>query len=306
MTMAGDSSETARLQRKATTMAKPIGRRRTTAQVFLKSFVRNRLGVMGLLIVVIMILGAVLGPRLVDYEIDEMDLEHRLEPPGPRHLLGTDSFGRDTLTRLLYAARVSLTVSMLATLVAMSLGVALGAAAGYGGGWADEGIMRLMDIMLAFPYMVLAIVVVGFVGPGFHNLIWILGIIRVPQFARITRSAVLQLKEEEFVIAARAIGRPRLAVLWRHVLPNCLTPISVYASLSAATAITAESGLSFLGLGIQPPMSSWGTMISDGARYLMRAPALTTFPGVAISLTVFGFNLLGDGLRDALDPFSIA
>jgi peptide/nickel transport system permease protein len=280
-------------------------RERSAWQLFWSAFLRNRLAVIGAVIVFTMVIAAIIGPMLVAYGFDEMHTEDRLQAPNSKYLLGTDGFGRDTLSRLLFAARVSLTVSVLATFVAMIIGVLLGAVAGFWGGWLDDGIMRLIDIMLAFPYMVLAIIIVSVIGPGFQNLVWVLGIIRVPHFARITRSSVLSVRQAEFVMAARAIGQAPYRILFRHILPNCLTPIIVYASLSAATAITAESGLSFLGLGIQPPMSSWGTMISDGLRYMMRASWLTTFPGVAISLTVLGYNALGDGLRDALDPFSI-
>ena len=262
----------------------------------------NYASLLGIIIILAMFAVAVFAPQLVPYEYDEMIIKDKLTGPSGAHLLGTDQFGRDILTRTVYGARVSLIVGLGGTALAMAAGVLLGATAGYSGGWWDEVLMRVLDIWMAFPYIVLAIVLAWVIGPGLRNLILVIGIIRTPQFARIARGSVLTIKEMEFVEAARSVGQRSLLILWRHILPNCISPIIVYASLCVATAIGAESALSFLGLGIQPPTPSWGMMLAEGQRYMFDAFWIPTFPGIAISLTILGYNLLGDGLRDALDP----
>jgi len=269
---------------------------------FLRVLLRNYATALGLAIIVVMIVVALVGPVLAPYKYDEVILTDRLQPPSAEHLLGTDQFGRDILSRMLFGARVSLVVGLGGVAVAMAFGVVLGAIAGFYGGWPDEIIMRLMDILLAFPYIILAVALIAMVGPSVRNIILVVGFTRLPQFARLVRGSVLTIRETDFVTAARAIGQREWRILSRHILPNCLTPIVVMASLSVATAILTESALSFLGLGIQPPQSSWGTMIADGRRFMLDAPWIATFPGIAISLTILGYNLLGDGLRDALDP----
>ncbi|MCZ7569743.1 MAG: ABC transporter permease [Ardenticatenaceae bacterium] len=269
---------------------------------FLRVLLRNYATALGLAIIVVMIVVALVGPVLAPYKYDEVILTDRLQPPSAEHLLGTDQFGRDILSRMLFGARVSLVVGLGGVAVAMAFGVVLGAIAGFYGRWPDEIIMRLMDILLAFPYIILAVALIAMVGPSVRNIILVVGFTRLPQFARLVRGSVLTIRETDFVTAARAIGQREWRILSRHILPNCLTPIVVMASLSVATAILTESALSFLGLGIQPPQSSWGTMIADGRRFMLDAPWIATFPGIAISLTILGYNLLGDGLRDALDP----
>lgn len=258
--------------------------------------------VLGAVLIAFMLLLAIFGPFLTPYTYEEMVLTERLQGPSVRHPLGTDQFGRDLLTRAVYGARFSLLVGAGGTGLALLIGVILGAAAGFYGRWLDEIVMRLIDIVMAFPYIVLAIVLAWIVGPGLANLIFVIGIIRTPQFARIARGSVLSIKETSYVEAAAAIGQRPITILWRHILPNCVSPILIYASLSIATAISAEAALSFLGLGIQPPRPSWGTMLAEGQRFMFDAPWIATFPGLAISLTILGYNLLGDGLRDALDP----
>lgn len=258
--------------------------------------------VLGLFFIVVVFAVAIIGPLLTPYGFDRMMLTEKLSPPTLKHLLGTDQFGRDILTRIMYGAQVSLLVGAGGTLVAMTVGVILGAVAGYYGRWLDETIMRVIDVVMAFPYIVLAIVLAWIIGPGIRNLILVIGIIRTPQFARIIRSSVLAIKETPYVEAARAIGVRPETILWRHILPNCISPLLIYASLSVATAISAEAALSFLGLGIQPPRPSWGVMLAEGQRFMFDAPWIATFPGIAISITILGYNLLGDGLRDALDP----
>jgi ABC-type dipeptide/oligopeptide/nickel transport system permease subunit len=267
-----------------------------------RTLTRNPANLLGIAIIVGMFLVAVFAGLLSPYEYDQMQIKDKITGPARNHLLGTDQFGRDILSRIIYGARVSLTVGLGGTALAMALGITLGSTAGYLGGWSDEVLMRVLDIWMAFPYIVLAIVLAWIIGPGIGNLVLVIGIIRTPQFARITRASVLSLKEIEFVLAARAIGQRDFRILWRHILPNCISPIIVYASLSVATAISAEAALSFLGLGIQPPLPSWGMMLAEGRRFMFDAVWIPTFPGIAISLTILGYNLLGDGLRDALDP----
>jgi peptide/nickel transport system permease protein len=257
---------------------------------------------LGLVLLVFVVTAALAAPLLTPYAQEAVDVEARLQPRLPATGWGPTRFGRDILTRVLYGARVSLVVGLLATALATAAGAALGAVAAFYGGAADEFLMRLMDVLLAFPYIVLAIAVAAVLGPSLPNLILAIAVIRVPQFARVTRGAVLSVKQMAYVEAARAAGASPARVLWRHVLPNCLNPVVVLATLSAGTAINAEAALSFLGLGIQPPASSWGTMLADGRRFLLDAPWIATFPGLAISLTVLGCNLVGDALRDALDP----
>jgi len=257
---------------------------------------------LGLLLILVMLFVALFAPTLAPYEYDEMAIKDKLMGPSRQHLLGTDQFGRDILSRIIHGTRVSLAVGVGGTLVAMVSGILLGAAAGYLGGWWDEVLMRILDVWMAFPYIVLAIVLAWILGPGLINLILVIGIIRSPQFARITRGSVLAQKEMEFVDAARAIGQRSPLILFRHILPNCISPIIVYGTLCVATAISAEAALSFLGLGIQPPTPSWGMMLAEGRRFMIDAFWMPTFPGIAISLTILGYNILGDGLRDALDP----
>lgn len=275
---------------------------RSELGMFWRAFSRNSLTVIGAAIILMMILLGVLAPNLAPYDPDLPHLKDKLVPPSFKYLMGTDQFGRDVLSRILYGARVSLVVGAGGTAVAFIIGVACGAIAGYYGKWVDEGIMRIMDMIMAFPYIVLAIALVVLIGPSMLNLILVIGILRVPRFARVLRSSVISLKEEEFVVAARTVGQRSLRILLRHIMPNAIGPLLVLASLSIATAISAESALSFLGVGIQPPQSSWGTMLADGRRYILNAPWIATFPGLVLSLTILGYNLIGDGLRDALDP----
>jgi len=263
---------------------------------------RNPANIIGLTLIIIFFLIAIFGPRFAKYNFDEMIIPDRLSPPTVTHPLGTDQFGRDIMVRIFYGARVSLLVGVGGTSIALVLGVTLGSAAGYYGRWFDELLMRMIDIIMAFPYIVLAIVMAWIIGPSLQNLIIVIGIIRTPQFARITRGSVLIIKEMTFIEAAHALGQRHFTIVIRHILPNCISPILVYASLSLATAISTEAALSFLGLGIQPPRPSWGTMLAEGQRFMFDAPWISTFPGIAISLAILGYNLVGDGLRDLLDP----
>ncbi len=256
----------------------------------------------GFAVIVIVLALAVGAQNLSPYPQELMDLKARLEGPSSTHLFGTDQFGRDIWSRILYGAQVSLAVGLGSTVVSLAIGAALGALAAYFGRWLDEVVMRTMDILLAFPYIVLALAMAAVLGPSLENLLIIIGVLRVPQFARIARGAVIKCKSMDYVEAARAVGQRDLVILWRHIMPNSITPIVVLATLTIATAINTEAALSFLGMGIQPPQSSWGTMLADGRRFMREAPWIATFPGLVISLTILGYNLLGDGLRDILDP----
>lgn len=225
-----------------------------------------------------------------------------LQPPSLAHPFGTDSLGRDVLARVLYGAKISMQVAVTAVLIGSVFGSILGVLAGYAGGIVETAIMRGVDILLGFPALVLAIGVVAALGFSLQNVIIALGIVYIPQFARIARSAALSVSEEAYVDGARALGYSRRHIIFREVLPNCISPLIVQASLLMAFAIIAAAALSFLGLGVQPPTPSWGGMVSAGSNYLTSAPWISVFPGIAIFVTVLGFNLVGDGLRDALDP----
>jgi peptide/nickel transport system permease protein len=231
-----------------------------------------------------------------------VSLDSRLQPPGGAHLLGTDELGRDILSRLIYGARVELWVGIVTVLLAGLIGVSAGLLAGYLGGSWDAIIMRLVDIFLAFPVIILAIAIVAVRGPGLTNVLIALALVYWTSYARVSRGVVLTLREEEYTWAARTLGATPTRIMVHHLLPNSVAPLIVLASLGMGNAILAEAALSFLGLGIQPPESSWGSMLNFGMQYLRDASYLSTFPGLAIFITVLGFNLLGDGLRDALDP----
>ena len=267
-----------------------------------RQFSRNRMAVAGLVIVVLVTFTAALAPLLAPADPAVQQLDDKRMPPNSGYLLGADEFGRDILSRIIYGSRVALFVALVAVAIAMALGVSIGLVAGYTGGWLDSVIMRIADVMLAFPYLLLAIALVAALGAGIENTTLAVGIWATPSFVRVTRSQVLGIKHREFVTAARATGVPTLRLVLRYVLPNAIPPIIVFATLYMANAILLEAALSFLGLGVQPPQPSWGLMVADGRDYLRVAPHIATFPGIAIMIAVLGFNLMGDGLRDALDP----
>ena len=273
---------------------------RTTARSAAR-FRRNRLSVFGAAIVASFIVVAIIAPFIEPYPYAAFDIPHRLTGPSSLHWLGSDQFGRDILSRVLFGAQVSLTVALAGTAVGTFFGVLIGGVAGYVGGWFGEIAMRLMDIILAFPPIVLALAVAAVLQPSLQNVIGIIGFLIIPQFARVTRGAVLAVMNEEYVTATRVIGQTETSILLRHVLPNTLGPLVVLASLTIPGAILTEAALSYLGIGVQLPTPSWGNMIADGSTYLLQAPWLTLFPGLVISIAVLGFNLVGDGLRDALD-----
>jgi peptide/nickel transport system permease protein len=269
---------------------------------FAAAFLRNRPAWFGVAVITALVTLAVGASALAPYPPLEPHPADRLTPPSSRYLLGTDDIGRDNLSRIIYGARVSLAVGVLSIGLALVVGVGLGLASGYRGGAVDAIISRALDGLLAFPAIVLAIALMAVFGPSLYNAMLAIGIIYIPTFARITRANVLSLREREFVEAARALGAPDRYVVFRAILPNCLSAIVVQASLGVGYAILVEASLSFLGLGIQPPNPSWGSMLSQGRNFLHQAWWFATFPGLAIFLTVLGLNFLGDGLREALDP----
>jgi peptide/nickel transport system permease protein len=245
---------------------------------------------------------AALGaPWLAPYSPTEMHVD-LLAPPSARHLFGTDDLGRDVLSRVIHGASVSVLVGVISMGTAAVVGVPLGLLSGYRGGLVDTLIMRLLDGLMAFPAILLAIAIMAVLGPSLQNAMLAIGVIYIPPFARIVRASVLSLREREFVDAARALGAGALRIVGRHVLPNCLSPVIVQASLGMGYAILVEAALSFLGLGVQPPQASWGSMLAEGRGFLDRAPWFATFPGLAIFVTVLGLNFVGDRLREALDP----
>ena len=262
----------------------------------------NKTAVISFIFIVLMILAAILAPVLTVYEENDMDLMNRLSAPGGAHLLGTDEGGRDVLTRLLYGARVSLLIGVIPALLSLILGAVLGVIAGYRGGITDTIIMRIADVTLAFPSMLLAMVIMYALGGGLINVFLTLTLVNWASVARVVRSQTLQLKNSEFVEAARVMGVSNRKIMMRHILPNCLPTLLVLFTLNIPTSILTESSLSFLGLGVQPPNASWGLMINTGRQYLFTAPWLSFVPGIAIMLTVLAFNFLGNGLLDVLDP----
>jgi peptide/nickel transport system permease protein len=245
---------------------------------------------------------ALFGASLAPYDPMAMDFTARFAPPSWAHPFGTDDFGRDVFSRVLYGAAVSFQVAFIAVGISGVAGISLGLTAGYLGGWVDEVIMRVMDVLFAFPAVLLAITVMAILGRGVENAMIAIAIVYAPIFARVTRGAVISVRDRDFVLAARALGQSQLRIMVGHVLPNALGPIIVQTSLSLAFAILAEAALSFFGLGTQPPDPSWGRMLSEGRGFLQRAPWMGIFPGLAIMVSVLGFNTLGDGLRDVLDP----
>ena len=265
---------------------------------------KNKMAMIGLAIVVFLVLLAVFADFLFDYEqvVIKQNTAIRLQGPSAEHWFGTDEFGRDILARLVHGGRISLVVGVIAVAIALVLGGTLGAISGFFGGKVDMLISRAMDILLAVPSLLLSITIVSALGPSIINLMIAIAVSSVPGYARIVRSSVMTVRDNEFVEAAKAIGANDAQIIASHILPNCLAPIIVQVSLKVASAILSTSGLSFLGLGVKAPTPEWGSMLSGGRAYLRNAPHLTVFPGLCIRLTILSMNLLGDGLRDALDP----
>jgi peptide/nickel transport system permease protein len=254
----------------------------------------------GLTILMILLMSALLAPVLAPHDPTRQNLANDLRTYSSENPLGTDKLGRDILSRVLYGGRISLLVGTTTVVISLAIGVAIGSISGYFGGWADQWLMRLVDIIMAFPGILLAIAFTAVLGPGLDHVVLALCLIGWTSYARLVRGEILALKEQEFVQAARALGCKPGRVIARHLLPNLLPPLLIQATFGLAAAIIAEGSLSFLGLGVEPPTPSWGSMLNDGRQFLLVAPHLTTYPGIAIMITVFGLNLVGDGLHDRL------
>jgi peptide/nickel transport system permease protein len=263
---------------------------------------RNKAALVGMTVVVLLVVVAILAPVLAPYDPNQTNMTQRLKGPSSAHPLGTDNFGRDMLSRVIYGSRISLYVGFVAVGIGAIFGGILGAICGYYGGRLDNFIMRCMDVLLAIPQIILAIAIVGALGTSLLNLMIAVGISQLPRYARVVRASALTVRGQEFVEAAKAVGASDARIIIENILPNCMAPIIVQSTLGVAQAILSAAALSFLGLGIQPPTAEWGSMLSSGRQFLRQAPYLTFFPGLAISIVVLALNIFGDGLRDSLDP----
>ena len=263
---------------------------------------RSRVGLSGLVITGIVLVAAIFAPLIAPYNPVEQDFTLSLQPPSLAHPMGLDEFGRDIFSRVLYGARISLSVGAIAVAIGFFFGVPIGLLSGFYGGWFDAVIQRLIDALMALPGILLAILVVSILGIGLQNAMIAVGVSSIPVFARLMRSSVIAIKEEDYLEAARALGATQKRILWHHLLPNAFSPVLVQVSYQFASSILWAAGLSFLGLGAQPPTPEWGAMLASGRTYILSAPHVITLPGLAIMVTVLGLNLLGEGLRDVLDP----
>lgn len=272
---------------------------------FLRILIRNKLAILGLIIVTIVVLVAIFAPLIATHDPFNIDTLQSFKKPGQDgYILGTDNYGRDIFSRIVYGSRISIIVGFAAVLIGGVVGVILGMIAGYSGGMIDSVIMRIMDGFSAFPFILLAILIMSVLGQGLGNVILSIGIGNIPGFTRIVRGQVLNVKEEEFVEVLQSLGANDSRIMFKHILPNSLAPIVVHGTMSIAGAIISEASLSFLGLGVQPPTPSWGSILNEGRGFLVLNPEIATFSGLAILITVLGINILGDGIRDALDPKS--
>lgn len=294
MTMSTESTHTLAIRRISTVLPRGLA--------VIRSLDTSAKVALGIILVIVLI--GVAAPLIAPYGPAEPDYDTLLSGPTLDHPMGTDNTGRDVFSRLIFGTRISLLVGVFAVGLAMAIGVPAGSVAGYVGGWVDESIMRVMDIAISFPALVLALALVGSLGPSLQNIVIVIGVVYSPQYARLIRGEVLSVKEEEYVEAAKGTGVPDLKILYRHVIPNSFQPIIVQGTFHVATAIIFEASLSFLGLGVQPPTPSWGVMIANGRGYLPDAWWITTFPGIAIMITVLSYNILGDSLQDKFDPQS--
>lgn len=286
----------------APALSLPVVKMRSRRKDFVNGLLRNKGALAGLIIITLLILAAIFAPLITTYDPIVIDPPNRTQPPSRDHWLGTDGFGRDIYTRIVYGARVSLPVGLIAVSIAATAGAILGLIAGYYGRLADAFIMRIIDIMLAFPNIMLALVIVAILGPSIRNVMIAVGIGEIPRYTRLIRGQVLSARELLYVEAAKVIGVPTSKIMFRHILPNVVSPVVVLATLSVGSAILAAAGLSFLGLGAQPPRPEWGSMLADGRQFLRSHWWVATMPGIAIAITVLSINMFGDGLRDILDP----
>jgi len=269
---------------------------------FIRVFLGRRVVVFGLVVILALIIIAIIAPLIAPYDPYKISMAETLQQPNKTHLLGTDAVGRDTLSRIIYGSRTSLMISLLVVIFSFFFGTLFGLIAGYFGGWIYTIIMRCMDALMAFPMILLALVIAALLGGGTTNVIIALSVAMLPVYSRLMCGQVLSVKENDYILAERAIGSSNTRIMLRHVTPNCFPPLIVAMTMQLGGIILAEAGLSFLGIGIEAPLAAWGSMINDGRQYLLRLPILSFAPGVAIMLVVFGFNMVGDGLRDALDP----
>lgn len=278
--------------------------KKSQIRVVWQRFRKNKSAMLGLVMLVFLIIGAFMAMYLVNYQTDVvgMDMANRMKPPGNGHLLGTDQYGRDVFARIIYGARISLSMSIIIIMISFTLGGMVGAISGYYGGWTDNILMRIMDVFYAIPYNLFAICIVAALGSGLINLVAAMSIALVPMFSRIVRSAVLPICNQEYIESARACGTSDFRIIVKHVLPNAIGPIIVHATLNIADTIKAIAGLSFIGLGVASPLPEWGAMLTEGKNYIRDYPFLVIVPGIAIMIAAMSFNLIGDGLRDALDP----
>jgi peptide/nickel transport system permease protein len=269
---------------------------------FLRVFFSRKLVVFGIVIILLLLITAIFAPFLAPYDPYDQNFEEWLLQPSRAHLLGTDSLGRDTLSRLIYGSRDALLVGVISVGIASTAGMTIGLIAGYFGGWLNSFLMRFVDALMCFPIILLALVVSALLGSGLRNVMIALGIALLSGYARLMYGQVLSVKENDYVLAEHAIGAGNLRIMLRHILPNCFPPLIVLVTMQMGSAILAEAGLSFIGVGVEPPAAAWGLMVNDGRIYLLTNPIISFAPGIAIMLVVFAFNMVGDGLRDALDP----
>lgn len=276
--------------------------RSSLSRIFFHRFIKNRLAVSGAVVVLILFVLSMAAPILAPYDPSDIDVKNILMGPSSSHLLGTDQLGRDVLSRMIWGSRISLKVGFVAVGIATAIGIVFGAVSGYYGGWIDGVMMRLVDIMLCFPAFFLILAVIAFLEPSIWNIMIVIGVTGWMGIARLVRAEFLSLREREFVLSARALGASDARIIFRHILPNSIAPIIISATLGVAGAILTESALSFLGIGVQPPTPSWGNILTAGKDNIEIAWWLSLFPGLAILITVLGYNLLGEGIRDSLDP----
>ena len=263
---------------------------------------KNKLAIIGLIVITLLAFSAIFADIIAPHDYRSQNLRNILQSPSAEHLFGTDEFGRDILSRVLYGTRISLMIGFIAVSISVIVGGILGSVAGYYGRFVDNAIMRCMDVLLAVPPLLLAIAIIAALGPGIVNLMIATGISTIPNYSRIVRASVLSIKDQEFIEAAKAVGTNDFFIIVKHILPNCVAPIIVQATFGVAIAILTAAGLSFIGLGVMPPTPEWGAMLSSGRMYIRDHAYMTIFPGIAIATTIFSLNVLGDGLRDALDP----
>jgi peptide/nickel transport system permease protein len=285
----------------------PAGIKETTRRVsefrrFMRVFLNRKIVMIGLAIIVIFIISAIFAPVIAPYNPNEQNVMNSLRQPGGAHLLGTDALGRDILSRVIYGSRTSLLIGITVVAVSAVVGMGLGLIAGYFGGWAYTIIMRVIDALMAFPMLVLALLIASMLGPGLNNIVIALSVGLIPIYARLMCGQVITVRENDYITAEHSLGSSSLRIMLNHIVPNCLPPLIVLITMMLGSIILAEAGLSFLGIGISATTPTWGSMVNDGRSYLLELPVLSFAPGLAIMLVVFGFNMVGDGLRDALDP----